>query len=57
MYVDDILIMKNDIISINKIKDFLKSQFEIKDLGEAFYVLGMQIIRDQKSRTLYLSPE
>ena len=35
----------------------MKSQFKMKDLGEASYVLEIQIIRDRKSRTLCLSEE
>ena len=55
LYVDDILIAGNRVESICEVKDFLKSQFEMKDLGEASYVLGIQIIRDRKSGILQLS--
>ena len=55
LYVDDILIAGNRVESICEAKDFLKSQFEMKDLGEASYVLGIQNIRDRKSRILQLS--
>ena len=55
LYVDDILIAGNRVESICEAKDFLKSQFEMKDLGEVSYVLGIQIIRDRKSRILQLS--
>ena len=57
MYVDDILIAGNHVKSICEVKYFLKSQFEMKDLGEASYLLGIQIIRDRKSRILQLSQE
>jgi hypothetical protein len=49
--------MLNDVVSIMKLKGFIKSQFEMKYLGEASCVLGIQIIRDRKSRTLQLSQE
>ena len=57
MYVDNIFIASNHVESICEVKDFLKSQFEMKDLGETSYVLGIQIIRDRKSRILQLSQE
>ena len=57
LYVDDIFIAGNHVESICEVKDFLKSQFEMKDLGEASYVLGIQIIRDRKSIILQLSQE
>ena len=57
LYVDDILIAGNRVESLCEVKDFLKSQFEMKDLGEASYVLGIQIIRDRKSRILQLYQE
>jgi hypothetical protein len=50
LYVDDILIVGNDIAYINKLKYFLKSYFKMKDLYEALCVLisSIQIIRDKK---------
>ena len=57
LYVDNIFIASNHVESICEVKDFLKSQFEMKDLGETSYVLGIQIIRDRKSRILQLSQE
>jgi hypothetical protein len=54
LYIDDILIVGNDIAYINKLKYFLKSHFKMKDLDEASYVLSIHIIRDKKYRTLYL---
>jgi len=35
LYVDNILIVGNNVAFINKLKYFLKSHFKIKDLGEA----------------------
>jgi len=57
LYVDNILIVGNNVAFINKLKYFLKSNFKIKDLVEALYVMGIEIIRDRKCRTLYLSRE
>ena len=40
---------------IADLKMKLKSQFDMKDLGEANHILGMRITRDRKKRLLYLS--
>jgi hypothetical protein len=40
LYVDDILLASNDVRLIQETKDILSSNFDMKDLGEASYVLG-----------------
>jgi hypothetical protein len=40
LYVDDILLASNDVRLIHETKDILSSNFDMKDLGEASYVLG-----------------
>ncbi|GJW91041.1 retrovirus-related pol polyprotein from transposon TNT 1-94 [Tanacetum coccineum] len=40
---------------IEKLKTRLKSKFEIKDLGEATMILGIEIVRDRKLRKLCLT--
>nr|GEV96682.1 retrovirus-related Pol polyprotein from transposon TNT 1-94 [Tanacetum cinerariifolium] len=40
---------------IKRLKTLLKSKFEIKDLGEAKMILGMEIVRDSKLRKLCLT--
>ncbi|GJX06449.1 retrovirus-related pol polyprotein from transposon TNT 1-94 [Tanacetum coccineum] len=40
---------------IEKLKTRLKSEFEMKDLGEAKMILGMEIVRDKKLRKLCLT--
>ena len=55
LYVDDILLIGNDIGVLSDVKSWLASQFQMKDLGEASYVLGIQIIRDRKNKLLALS--
>ena len=41
-YVDDILLAGNDMSVIVTTREWLSSQFEIKDMGEANYVLGVR---------------
>ncbi|KAL4035561.1 hypothetical protein IC575_004263 [Cucumis melo] len=55
LYVDDILLIGNDVGYLTNVKAWLAAQFQMKDLGEAQYVLGIQIIRDHKNKTLALS--
>ena len=55
LYVDDILIASSDLSLLKETKSFLSSNFEMKDMGEASYVIGIEISRDRSQRTLGLS--
>jgi len=55
LYVDDILLATNDKKILHETKRFLSKKFEIKDLGEASFVLGIQIYRDRSRGILELS--
>ena len=55
LYVDDILIIGNDIGVLTSVKVWLAKQFDIKDLAEANFVLGIQLFRDRKNRMIALS--
>ncbi|MBY3556132.1 hypothetical protein HGI15_22655, partial [Modestobacter lapidis] len=55
LYVDDILIIGNDVGMISSVKLWLSSNFSMKDLGEATYILGIKIYRDRSKRLLGLS--
>lgn len=48
VYVDDILIATNFYKSKQKIINALRKKFAIKDLGEAKYCLGIEIIRKER---------
>ena len=55
LYVDDILLATNDIGLLHETKRFLSKQFEMKDLGDASFVLGIQIYQDRSRGILRLS--
>ena len=55
LYVDDILLIGNYVETLSNVKKWLAEQFQMKDLGEASYILEIQIIRDRKNKLLALS--
>ncbi|WRX19934.1 Reverse transcriptase [Theobroma cacao] len=55
LYVDDILLIGNDIGMLSTVKGWLNHQFNMKDLGEASYVLWIKVIRDRKNKQTALS--
>jgi len=46
--VDDILLASSDVNLLLETKKFLSSNFDMKDLGEASFVLGIEIHRDRE---------
>ncbi|GJS75302.1 ribonuclease H-like domain-containing protein [Tanacetum coccineum] len=44
VYVNDIIIIGNNLHEINKFKQFLKTKFVIKDLGKLKYFLGIEFL-------------
>ena len=57
LYVDDILIASNSKSEVEKLKSELSREFEMKDLGAAKSILGIEIKRDKKRKLLNLSQE
>ena len=55
LYVDDMLIASQSTQEIQLLKKKLRAEFEMKELGEARKILGMEISRDKQHRKLYLS--
>ena len=55
LYVDDILLIRNDIPTLQNVKSWLGNCFAMKDLGEAAYILGIKIYRDRSKRLIGLS--
>ena len=55
LYVDYILLIGNDVWVMSSVKVWLLSQFDMKDLGEANFILGIKLWRDHKNKMLGLS--
>ena len=55
LYVDDILLIGNDIGTLSSVKVWLSTQFDMKDLGEASHILEIKLLRDRQKIMLGLS--
>ena len=45
LYMDDLVIGGKDLADINKVKSFLSGRFEMKDMHELHYILGIEVIQ------------
>ena len=57
LYVNDILLAGNDMEKIITTKGWLSSNFEMKDMGEIDYILGVKILKDRSKKLLGLSQQ
>jgi len=48
MYVNDLIIIGDSDVDISDLKKLLKQKFEMKDLGELRYFLGIEVIQSPK---------
>jgi hypothetical protein len=55
LYVCDMLIAAKSIVEVNKLKVLLSRKFDMKDLGAAKKILGMEIRRDRDAKRFWLS--
>ena len=55
LYIDDISLATIDICLLHDTKRFLSNIFEMKDLGDSSFVLGIPIHRDYSQSILGLS--
>ena len=54
LYVDDILLASSDVNLLLEMNKFLFSNFDMKDLDEASFMLGIEIHRDRRKGVLGL---
>lgn len=57
MYVDDILLASNSVELLTKVKSQLNNEFEMSDMGQPAYMLGVQIRRDRERGTISISQD
>ena len=57
LYIDDILLTDNDMEMIIATKGSLSSNFKMKDICEADYILGFKILKDRSKKLLGLSQQ
>jgi Reverse transcriptase (RNA-dependent DNA polymerase) len=57
LYVDDITIASKSLELINQDKEALKQTYQITDLGEITWILGMHVTRDRNAGWIALSQE
>ena len=46
LYVDEILLAANDVAMLHDVKKYLFNNFEMKDMGETSYVIGIKTLCD-----------
>ena len=57
LYVDDITMASKDIRGIERDKEKLKARYQMTDLGEISWILGVRVTRDRKAGWVALSQE
>jgi hypothetical protein len=55
IYVDDLLIVSKGMSEVERVKELLKKEFTIHDLGEVKDFLGCQVMRDREKGLISLS--
>ena len=55
LYVDDLLLIRNNFPTIQEVIYWFGKCFAMKDLRKAAYILGIRILRDRKKRLTGLS--
>jgi hypothetical protein len=55
LYVDDMLLIGNNMNAIKEVKKQLSSKFDMKYLGAMNFILGMEIKRDRATRNIWLN--
>lgn len=55
--VDDHIVMATNKTSIDRVRDQLKTEFDIKELGEMKYCLGIEVTRNRSRKTISINQE
>ena len=57
LYVDDLLLLGEDLSKIKDVKHQLGKLYQMKDLGPTSSYLGIQITRDQNTQTIWINQQ
>ena len=57
VYVDDLTIAAAKLDTLVRFKNEMSKRYEMKDLGELHFILGLQVERDRKARSLHLNQQ
>ena len=55
LYIHNILLIGNDLGALSTVKIWLANYFDMKDLKETNYFLGIKLLRDRHNKILGLS--
>jgi hypothetical protein len=55
IYVDDLIILASNVSILKWLKSRLEDEFEMNDLGELHYCLGVEFERDRVNYTITMS--
>ena len=50
LYVDNILLIRNDVGTLSSVKVWLSAQFDMKDLEKTSHIFGIKLLRDHQKR-------
>lgn len=54
VYVDDILVITQNLEALITVVALLRDRFKIRELGNIYYYLGIRIVRDRKAKKIYV---
>ena len=57
LYVDDILLFTNDSQAMKEVKNSLMKHFDMHDLGELEFIVGIRVSRNREQKRIYLDQE
>ena len=57
LYVDNLLLLGEDLFKIEDVKRQLGKLYQMKDLGPASSYLGIRITRDRNSRAIWIDQQ
>ena len=57
VYVDDIILAGRSDKCMKEVKDAIAERFTVKDLGELHHFLGVKVIQDKESNSIWIGQE